>query len=313
MTCSLCHSDKVIIREKHTRNDLLKTWEWVGNTIEEEVKLEEINIYQCKNCSLQFFDPLLAGGNKFYSELGKFDWDYGHSGKTEYDYVQKHIRDGDKILDIGSGSGVLFTKITKKVDYTGLELSSKAVELAKEAGINVLQENFLKYAALHKSSFDLVCLFQVLEHLTDLDNFIKSIHLALKPKGLFVIAVPDNDGFISEMPNNNFNLPPHHVIHWTETSLCYLAKKYEFEVIEVERELLQDIHKEGAYLSYIGGWLRKFRFRPTLLIDHSKNYGYIAWKARHLYSKGWFRSIILPFVKKRQKYGQSIIITLQKK
>ena len=46
---------------------------------------------------------------------------------------------------------VLYTKIKVNVDYTGLELSTKAVELAKEAGINVRQEDLFIHAEANKS------------------------------------------------------------------------------------------------------------------------------------------------------------------
>jgi 2-polyprenyl-3-methyl-5-hydroxy-6-metoxy-1,4-benzoquinol methylase len=313
MNCLLCQSNHIKIKETHTKTELLKVWEPINIDIKEEIKLDEVNLYQCEECKLKFFDPQLAGGDKFYSELGKLDWYYLHPGKTEYDYVQKFIKEGDTILDIGAGRGILYTKITKKVNYTGLELSTKAVELAKEAGINVRQEDLLIHAADHQSFYDIVCLFQVLEHLTELDNFIKSIHLTLKSGGLFVIAVPNNDDYISYLPNYIFNLPPHHTILWTKTSLKFLAKKYDFEIIEVKRELLQDVHRHDAYRAYISSILRKIYFMPDLYIDQSEKQVKIDNMARYLYSKKWFARFFMPIVARRQKYGQSILITLKKK
>lgn len=313
MNCLLCHSSNVEIKETHTKEDLLKVWSPVNIDISEELKIDQINVYQCKECALRFFDPKLAGGDKFYSELGKLEWYYLHPGKTEYDYIQKYINEGDKILDIGSGRGVLFTKIKKKVDYTGLELSTKAVALAKEDGINVKQEDLLLHADAHKSYYDVVCLFQVLEHLTELDSFIKSIYLTLKNNGLFVIAVPNNDGFISKTPNYTFNLPPHHTILWTEKSLRYLANKYNFEVVHIEREFLQEPHRENAYLSYISERVRRLYGVENKLIDYSKKWSKINSISWRLYKNKWFNKFGMPFVKKKQKYGQSIIVTLRKK
>jgi 2-polyprenyl-3-methyl-5-hydroxy-6-metoxy-1,4-benzoquinol methylase len=313
MNCLLCHSNHVKIKETHSRKELLEVWEPVNIDIKEEIKLDVVNLYQCEECKLKFFDPQLAGGDKFYSELGKLDWYYLHPGKTEYDYVQKFIKDGDRILDVGAGRGVLYTKIIKKVEYTGLELSTKAVELAKEAGINVKQEDLLIHAEEHKSFYNMVCLFQVLEHLTEVDKFIKSIRLTLKSGGLFIIAVPNNDGFISYLPNYSFNLPPHHTILWTKTSLKFLAKKYDFDIVEVKNELLQDIHRHDAYIAYISSVLRKLYFMHSLLIDGSEKQTKIDNMARYLYSKKWFGRIFMPIVARRQKYGQSILVTLKKK
>ena len=46
-------------------------------------------------------------------------------------------------------------------------------------------------AEFEKESFDLVTLFQVLEHLADPVEDIRSMSEFLKPDGLFVIEVPD--------------------------------------------------------------------------------------------------------------------------
>jgi len=313
MKCLLCDFEKVVLKEKYDREELAHLWLSTYPNVRDELKLDEIHLYQCPNCKLKFFDPRLAGGDRFYSELGKEDWYYLHPGKTEYDYVQKYIQSGNKILDIGAGRGVLFTKIKANVEYTGLELSTKAVQLAKESGLNVKQEDVVKHAQDNRSHYDVVCLFQVLEHLTQLDSFLKSIHLTLKDGGLFVIAVPDNDGFISYTPNYTFNLPPHHTILWTEASLRYMAKKYNFDVTEVERELLQDVHREVAYKSYVANVIRRFLFLPNLLINNNNWYKNISHRVHGLYGGRKFERFIMPIVRSKQKYGQSIIITLRKK
>ncbi len=217
------------------------------------------------------------------------------------------------MLDVGSGRGVLFTKIKCDVDYTGLELSTKAVELAKKEGINVIQEDLLLHAKQNAGKYDLVTLFQVLEHLTELEGFVSSIHTALKSGGLFVIAVPDNDGFISYTPNYTFNLPPHHTILWKESSLRFMANKYNFEVVEVEKELLQDIHRDIAYKAYIVSRFMKMFFRKNLLIDRSVFQGIISRRVDGLLKIKFFNNMLMARAKKNVKTGQSIIVTLRKK
>jgi SAM-dependent methyltransferase len=310
MQCILCNSKNVIIKEKYPIEGLKSLWGFVDTS--EELKIDKLCLYQCYVCSLKFFDPQLAGGDKFYSELGKQEWYYLHPGKTEYEYVQKYIKEGDKILDIGAGRGVLFTKIIRSVDYTGLELSSKAAELAQTAGINVMKEDLILHAQNNKDSYDIVCLFQVLEHLTALDTFLKSIQLVLKSKGYFVIAVPNNEGFIAHTPNYTFNLPPHHTILWTETSLRFLAQKYGYNIVDVEIELLQDVHKSQAYRSYYIHRLKKILGLPNLLIDTSLGHRVLSKLVSFCFKIKGLNRIVISFASKRQKYGQSIIVTLQK-
>lgn len=313
MKCLLCNSDNVKIVETHPIESLEALWSGIGVNVSSELKTKQFHLYNCSNCGLNFFDPQLAGEDKFYSKLGEFEWYYLHPGKTEYDYVQQFIKNGDKILDVGSGRGVLYSKINVDVDYTGLELSTKAVELAKDSGINVKQEDLLSHAENNQSAYNIICLFQVLEHLTELDDFVKSIHLALKSNGLFVIAVPDNDGFVSNTPNYLFNLPPHHSILWNESSLRYLANRYNFDVVEVTREPLQEVHKDIAYQSYLISNFKKLVLKKSSLIDNSQIHRLFTRIVSRVLRNNRLKKIIYSKVSKMQKQGQSIIVVLQKR
>jgi SAM-dependent methyltransferase len=311
MNCLLCSSQNVFVRETILKKDLVDFWKGYVD-VSDEIKTDSVNNYCCNNCGLSFFDPQNAGGDKFYSKLGEEEWYYLHPGKTEYEYVQKVIRDNDYILDVGAGRGELHNRTKKKINYTGLELSSKAVLLAKEVGINVINEDLLIHSENNIGKYDIVCLFQVLEHLTELEHFISAINKCLKVGGKFCIAVPNNNGFISYTPNYIFNLPPHHTILWTEKSLRFLAKKFDFDVIEASPELLQDIHRENACQSYLISVGRKVLFLPNLLVDKSKGNRYISRVIGILFKWKLFKKIIIPLISKRIKYGQSIIVTLQK-
>jgi SAM-dependent methyltransferase len=312
MNCLLCSSDKVSIIETASKSELVKLWK-KDIDVSDDIKTSEIHKYHCNNCSITFFDPKNAGGNKFYSTLGEYDWYYLHPGKTEYDYIQKLIKENDYVLDIGAGRGELFNRTKKQINYTGLELSTKAVELAQKSDINVRNEDLLAHAVHHKNEYDIVSLFQVLEHLTELDKFITAIKDCLKPGGLFCIAVPNNDGFISYTPNYIYNMPPHHTILWTESSLRYLAKKFDFNVVDVEPELLQDVHKENAYFSYLVYLIKRCTFQPVLLLENGKIHQFISRIASRLLRSTLFRKLAMPVFSRKVKYGQSIIITLQKK
>lgn len=310
MKCLLCDSQAIRIVESYKKQDLLKLWDFID--MRGELELDEIKLYRCSDCGLNYFDPKLAGKDNFYSQLGQLEWYYLHSGKTEYDYAQKYFYDGCNVLDIGAGRGVLFTKTKNRLNYVGLELSTKAVELAQKANINVIQEDLIVHAKNNAGKYDVICLFQVLEHLTELEQFIESVYDCLKSKGLFVIAVPDNDGFISYSTNNTFNLPPHHTILWTEKSLNFLAQKFNFKVLEIEREPLQDVHLVVATQEY---WISKFCklfFIKPKLVDNRLSYFIIRKVAGKLYSMAFFKKWMVPYIAKKIKSGQSIIITLQK-
>ena len=256
INCPLCNSSVENVERINT-NNIIKLWKKRGIDIE---KLFGENLYLYKNlcphCKLEFFYPFVPGDNKFYSLLGREEWYYLHEDKTEFLYSCKFIKENDHVLDIGSGRGAFFKYIDKKVEYTGLELSSQAIEFAKKEKINVMEKTIEEFAQNNQNSQDVVVAFQVLEHIVNLDSFIKSSLTVLKKNGYFNIAVPNNYSFIRYAQNNILNLPPHHLLQWNEYSLEYIAKKYNLEIIDIYKEKVTNVHKSWFYTTKISKFTR---------------------------------------------------------
>ena len=79
------------------------------------------------------------------------------------------------MLDVGSGRGVFSKYLDSSIDYTGLELSSEAVQLAKEDQINVLNMTIEDFAKTTQKKYDFIVSFQVLEHIEDIESFMNSL------------------------------------------------------------------------------------------------------------------------------------------
>jgi 2-polyprenyl-3-methyl-5-hydroxy-6-metoxy-1,4-benzoquinol methylase len=270
--CPLCFGKDLIQIEKIKTKYLIASWLKQGINIKGLFKnIETLTKIKCKECSLGFFDPFVPGDDAFYSKLGKEEWYYSHEDKTEFKYANNYIKPKDCILDIGSGRGVFAKYIDKNIAYTGLELSSKAVDCAASEGINVIGETIEHHSKYNSNKYDLVVAFQVLEHIVDVDSFLKSSISVVKNEGILVIAVPNNDSFIKYAKNSLLNLPPHHLIHWNEKSLRYLADKYNLEVVDVYKEKVTNVHKAWFYSIMIAKIIRdKFGVREkTMSMDFS--------------------------------------------
>lgn len=58
----------------------------------------------------------------------------------EIDFLKDFVRDGDKVLDIGCGSGRLFELFDKKIEYFGIDFSRKLINIAKRKYLESSQE-----------------------------------------------------------------------------------------------------------------------------------------------------------------------------
>lgn len=243
LVCILCGAGDVIITEQiDTRllTDLYR--QRAGVDVKRFFSAATLSICTCNNCGLVFYWPRSAGDGKFYDELQHYKGYYLEE-KAEFTEAAKFITAGDTVLEIGCGEGLLTNFITYK-SYTGLELSDNAIAKAREKGLTVLNERIEQHAAEHEAGYDIVCYFQVLEHVENPGGFIRDSLKCLKAGGRLIMAVPSDDSFIHEVVNFYLNMPPHHVSRWTDNTLQKIAGLFPLSLEYIFHEPIQDIHKK---------------------------------------------------------------------
>lgn len=241
--CPLIKSSEVSLIEKFSVKDLVSLYyEFPGIDIESELKdYREIGFYHCAESDIKFFYPLVSGSEDFYEKLQQFDWYYMNE-KYEYTYASKFIKESDHLLEIGCGNGFFAQKISVQ-KYVGLEFSQKAQLTAQNQGLTVLNETIKEHSVNNSSKYNVVCAFQVLEHISDINSFIENSLECLVPGGLLIYSVPNADSFIATTKNPILNMPPHHLSWWSTLSLKYVAKLFNLNIVDINYEKLADIHK----------------------------------------------------------------------
>jgi len=272
IVCPLSGSSNVTLIEQINASDLIKMYnKFLKSDISKEFgDVQKIGYYHCIDSDLRFFYPMVTGSENFYEHLQKFEW-YYMDEKDEYDYAKNFIKESDLVLEIGCGKGAFAQKISTK-KYVGLEFSRKAKEIAFSKGILIENESIQSHSVAHPAKYDVVCAFQVLEHVSEIRSFIESSIKALKPGGLLIYSVPSADSFLSIITNHIFNMPPHHVSFWSDKCLKHIADIFGMKIVNIEHQKLADIHKVGWASSIILESLRNWLGVQSELVDMSLKY-----------------------------------------
>jgi SAM-dependent methyltransferase len=114
-----------------------------------------------------------------------------------YDLIRRGLRKraaaGCSVLEIGAGAGALSARLARRHEYTGVEpdpvaFATAAGRLRHQEGARILcgDSSALESDAL----FDVVCSFEVLEHLEDDRAALLDWRQRLRPGGLLALSVP---------------------------------------------------------------------------------------------------------------------------
>lgn len=221
---------------------------------------EFIEMWRSTESDLIWFEPMIPGDESFYNALQKFSWYYADH-KNEFKIASKFIGQEERILEVGSGRGN-FARFLQSPFYTGLDFSKKAREMAADDGIDVRVEDLIQHAAANEGKYDVVCAFQVLEHVPNVHEFIQAMVHCVKHKGKIIIAVPSQDSYLAISNNLALNLPPHHLSRYTDKSLRNLAKYFQLNIIHFEHDHLQKVHyNDYIYQITIASLRKQFNLR----------------------------------------------------
>jgi len=114
------------------------------------------------------------------------------SARHRWDIVERHLADlpsNPRILELGAGSGAAAVRLALLGDYVGIEPDEQSNRTARSR----LPSDARMFAAIddvEDHGFDLVCSFEVLEHLVDDLGELRRWIEYVKPGGMVVVSVP---------------------------------------------------------------------------------------------------------------------------
>lgn len=132
-----------------------------------------------------------------------------------------------KLLDVGTNTG-LFVKLALENSWEalGIEPNKWAGEYAKKNyNIDIISKPFDK-GVFEKESFDVITMWDVIEHFTNPISQMKNVFWYLKPGGVFVFSTIDPESLLARLMGAKWSwyMEMHRVFFTRKTAEFYLRK-----------------------------------------------------------------------------------------
>jgi SAM-dependent methyltransferase len=213
-----------------------------------------LQLAECADCGLVFVNPRLPEK----VTLGRYDDTYFEQeylpslgvqdGAYDLDFFDQRYAlylsliaervgpaTGRKLLEIGTGAG-FFLKSAQRAgwDVSGTEISKPCFDYAtKELALNLRYEQ-AEELSFESGAFDVVVLFDVLEHLFDPLKVMQAVNRVLKKGGVLFMGTPNYEALARKMLGRSWSIisPVDHLYYFTEGSLQKLLVQAGFRNVD---------------------------------------------------------------------------------
>lgn len=230
--CPLCFSAKLI--ESRARNGLA--------------------LARCSACTLGFLknQPQEGKLNKFYDVAGYYQFwgDLGQEnirqvekckkktfGKT-LDLIEKFKKNG-RLLEIGCATGVLLESARERGwEVYGVECFVDFAQIAKKKVRGKIFQGMFEKAQFENGFFEVVILYDSIEHFVDPLKIIQKVFRILKKGGLIVVATPNLLSLSARLMGKEWtHFKAEHLFYFSPASIKKILRDNGFDILYLKSAL----------------------------------------------------------------------------
>ena len=197
----------------------------------------------CNGCEMIYSDPSCDPGQlaALYKEsVVNYDWqekDIYQSYAPVLDRGLKYVQKRDTFVEVGGGRGFMLQYGAERNFETLLEVEPSADAEKKfvpfKTNSKFIRDVFVP-GTLPPSSIDLICFFQMLDHVPNPAEFLKAVFESLKPGGVAVCVTHNTKALTAKILGEKspiFDIE--HTFLYNPSNMSKLFKKAGMETLEI--------------------------------------------------------------------------------
>ncbi|MBA2613428.1 MAG: class I SAM-dependent methyltransferase [Bacteroidetes bacterium] len=204
---------------------------------------EKFAVVTCDICSLHFIPPYYRKQIE-YTQYKNADvtaavragnnWIKIQRHKLRFKFIQKFIKSGN-LFDLGAGWGH-FMLAGKELGYDvyGVEISEQPyLYCVNDLKLPVDHIDFFEMDESKK--FDIITMWDVLEHIDKADEFLAKCNKLTKPGGYLVLQVPQIDSYFAKRHKDNWKMMGlDHVNYFGKETITRILANSGYEVVKIK-------------------------------------------------------------------------------
>ena len=196
-------------------------------------------VLACRACGFGHAAPFVAGDARFY-DLAYRRTHYP-TDKWEYRETRRALaalpRPPRTLLEVGAGDGAFLRSVVPSRFAPGAALATEFSDYGRRAiaalGVRCEPVDVRALPAALDGTFDLLCLFQVLEHLYRLDQVFDRLAALASDRATLVVAVPNQAELaFRERHGALLDMPPNHLSRWNREALRRVGARHGWRLVE---------------------------------------------------------------------------------
>ncbi len=206
--------------------------------------------FRCEQCGLVFLEKIPANLSDYYGK-GYFTGDLDLDGYMDYesekeltmgtfkkylDLITKVNKNAGSLFEVGCATGC-FLDLAKGRGWSvaGIDISDYATSECKRKGLEVSCSTLEDFSIQEGRQYDVVAMFDVIEHLVDPVAGLEKVKGLLKMGGFVAFSSPDSGSLWAKAWKNKWHafVPPQHINLFSIKNVKLLLQKCGFETVFV--------------------------------------------------------------------------------